>query len=199
VEERGAPPDLCVKTTPISLLERLRQAADEAAWDRFVRLYTPLLNHWGRRLGLNGPDVDDLVQEVFTVLVRKLPEFQYDRDKRFHAWLWTVTLNKHRQKQRRALLPVQAAGAEGLEQLAGPTREPELDETEYQQYVVQRTLQFIKAEFQPTTWQAFWECVVANRSPAEVAAKLNLSLDVVYAAKSRVLRRLHRDLEGLLS
>jgi hypothetical protein len=30
-------------TTPVSLLEQLRQPADPSAWDRFVALYTPLL------------------------------------------------------------------------------------------------------------------------------------------------------------
>ena len=56
----------------------------------------------------------------------------------------------------------------------------------------------MQAEFQPTTWRAFWECVVADRPGAEVAAELGISVDAVYAAKSRVLRRLRRELAGLL-
>src|SRR5207247_788531 len=32
-------------------------------------------------------DAADLVQEVFKVLVRKLPEFTYDRDRTFRGWL----------------------------------------------------------------------------------------------------------------
>jgi RNA polymerase sigma-70 factor (ECF subfamily) len=125
-------------------------------------------------------------------LVRKLPDFQYDREKRFRAWLWTVTLNKHREKRPRAVIPVQTAGESALGQLAGPEEAVELDEAEYRQYLVQRALKLIQAEFQPTTWKAFWEYVVADRPSAEVAAELKLSLDVVYAAKSRVLRRLRK-------
>ena len=44
-------------STSGSLLARLRQPSDEAAWVRFVKLYTPLLYHWAQRSGLaeQGP------------------------------------------------------------------------------------------------------------------------------------------------
>src|SRR5262245_7790739 len=92
-------------TTPPSLLEQLRQPADAAAnrraWERFVQLYTPLLFHWAQRLGAHGPDADDLVQNVFTILVRQLPQFRYEPGRKFRGWLWTVTANKWREHQRR--------------------------------------------------------------------------------------------------
>lgn len=50
-----------MNTTPVSLLERLRQPAEQAAWERFVQLYTPLLCHWARRLDVPEPDVADLL------------------------------------------------------------------------------------------------------------------------------------------
>jgi len=53
-------------------------------------------------------------------------------------------------------------------------------------------------EFQPQTWRAFWECTVNERAAGEVAAELDLSLDSVYAAKSRVLRRLRAEMKELL-
>src|SRR2546421_13117696 len=74
-----------VMDTPASLLERLRQPAAPAAWNRFVELYTPVLYAWTRRLGLQPADAADLVQDVFTILVQKLPTFQYDKQKSFHA------------------------------------------------------------------------------------------------------------------
>src|SRR5262245_46259079 len=87
--------------TPASLLERLGQSAGQADWERFVKLYTPLLCHWARRLGLHGTDADDLVQDVFVQLVHHMPEFRYDPHKRFRGWLWTVALNKWRERRRR--------------------------------------------------------------------------------------------------
>src|SRR5665811_132490 len=44
------------------------------------------------------------VQDVFTVLVRKLPAFRYDPHKTFRGWLRTVALNKWRDNRRLYLL-----------------------------------------------------------------------------------------------
>src|SRR5688572_2723905 len=73
-------------TTPPSLLERLRRPAEQAAWPQFVKLYTPLLCHWSRRLGLRDGEVEDFVQDLFVMLVRKLPEFNYQPSQRFRGW-----------------------------------------------------------------------------------------------------------------
>jgi RNA polymerase sigma-70 factor (ECF subfamily) len=51
----------------------------------------------------------------------------------------------------------------------------------------------IEAEFQPKTWQAFLSLAIEGVNPELVAAELGLSLDSVYAAKSRVLRRLRQE------
>src|SRR6516225_8631890 len=93
-------------TTSASLLERLRLPTDQAAWERFVQLYTPLLYYWARHLGLQPNAAADLVQDVLTALVQKLPEFVYDRDKSFRNWLRTLTLNRWRNNRRRRAVPV---------------------------------------------------------------------------------------------
>src|SRR5260370_23225370 len=90
-----------MNTTPLSLLERLRQPVDQEAWERFVLLYTPLLCRWARKVGVPVPEVGDVVQDVFTVLVHKLPEFRCDSSQRFRGWLWTITANKWRERCRR--------------------------------------------------------------------------------------------------
>src|SRR5436309_6791941 len=71
-------PDSSISPTPVSLLERLRETHAEEDWRRFVRLYTPLLLYWARRLCRPPDDPPDLVQEVFTKLATELPRFRYD-------------------------------------------------------------------------------------------------------------------------
>ena len=71
--------------TPISLLERLCRRPDEQHWERFVVLFTPILSRWSGRLGVPAGDTEDLLQEVFTLLLRKLPEFRYDPTRSFLA------------------------------------------------------------------------------------------------------------------
>jgi RNA polymerase sigma-70 factor, ECF subfamily len=185
--------------TPASLLERLRQPADEAAWGRFVNLYTPLLFHWAGRLGVKSPDATDLVQDVLLVLVQKLPGFHYNPDKTFRGWLWTVTLNKWREKQRHRAADVLEPNAAVFAALESPDGAAAFAEEEYRQYLVQRALRLMQAEFHASTWKAFWEFAIRARPAAEVGAELGLSLEAVYTAKSRVLRRLRRELNGLLA
>src|SRR5262245_9811176 len=129
-------------TTSASLLERLRQPNEQAAWERFVNLYTPLLCHWARRLGLKDPDVADLVQDVFAILVDKMAEFRYDDKKRFRGWLWTVTVNKARERQRRQQRdPVQASREETFADASVPDTMSAVEEAEYRQYLVRRAMQ----------------------------------------------------------
>ncbi|HEV3262984.1 MAG TPA: sigma-70 family RNA polymerase sigma factor [Gemmataceae bacterium] len=183
--------------TSASLLERLRQPAQERAWARFVELYTPLLYSWARRLGLHDADAADLVQDVLTLLVRKLPEFSYDPNRSFRAWLRTVTLNSWRNRRRRAELP-RAANPPDLDDLPSPDAADVAGEAEYRRWLVGRALELMRAEFQPTTWKACWESAVNGRPAAEVAAELGISVGAVYMARSRVLSRLRRELTGLL-
>jgi RNA polymerase sigma-70 factor (ECF subfamily) len=184
-------------STPGSLLQQLRRIDNLTAWTRFVHLYTPLLQFWARRrLGLADVDAADLVQDVFTVLVQKLPEFRYDPAQRFRGWLWTVFINKAR--DRRRVAPLATLGPQELPEATLPDPADEVAEREYRSYLVQRALALMQNEFEPATWQAFWACATTDQSAAEVAARLNMSVAAVYQAKSRVLRRLRCDLEGLL-
>jgi RNA polymerase sigma-70 factor (ECF subfamily) len=187
-----------MNTTSVSLLERLRQPVErEYAWRRFVQLYTPLLYHWARLLGLSSADAADLVQEVFALLVRQLPQFAYDRQKSFRGWLHTVFLNKWRDLRRRAAAAPHA-GDSAVEEASGPDPIADFDEAEYRQHLVQRLLQLMQTEFHPTTWKACWEFVVADRPAADVARELGITVNAVYLAKSRVLTRLRQELDGLL-
>jgi RNA polymerase sigma-70 factor (ECF subfamily) len=176
----------------------LRGGADEAAWRRFVYLYTPLLFSWARRLGETEHDAADLVQEVFVNLVQSLPTFRYDAGAgRFRGWLHTVMLNKLRDRKRQAARLDKAAASRPPEPEGSDPAE-QIGEAEYRLHLARRALQLMKADFTPTTWKACWETVVRDRSPVEVASELGISENAVYVAKCRVLRRLRQELSGLL-
>jgi RNA polymerase sigma-70 factor, ECF subfamily len=183
-------------TTSVSLLERLKQPAAQESWARFVNLYTPLLFYWARRLGLQETDAADLVQDVFTVLVKKLPDFNYKPDQSFRGWLRKVLYNKWRKQKPEQGRP--STGAAGLSGVADPEPADDIGEAEFQQQLTVRALQLMQAEFQPATWKACWETVVRGRPAAEVASELGMSVNAVYLAKSRVLRRLRQELDGML-
>ena len=188
-----------MNSTSASLLQRLHQPGETAAWSRLVRLYMPLLYHWLRRAGLQEADAADVVQDVFLVLTQKLPEFVYNPQKgHFRAWLRTVTLNKVRDRRKRR--QVEPLGEEkALEEiLASPDEAALFEEEEYQRHLIARALEVMQAEFAPTTWKACWEHVVVGRSAPEVAAELGMTPGAVYAARFRVIGRLREELAGLL-
>jgi RNA polymerase sigma-70 factor (ECF subfamily) len=182
--------------TPVSLLTRLQQPADTEAWPRFARLYTPLLRHWARRCGLSDADAADLVQEVFLILLDKLPMFTFRPGQRFRGWLWTIVANKCRDFHRRQAARPDAVvvGLDGL--AADPGLPP--DEEEYRRHLIAAALHLVQAEFSPAMWQACWQHVVEGRSAREIADSLGIVPATVYVAKARVLARLRQELAGLL-
>jgi RNA polymerase sigma-70 factor (ECF subfamily) len=186
-----------VHTTPATLLERLRGAADAAAWDRLVQLYTPLLFAWARQVGESEHDAADLVQEVFVVLLQTLPTFQYDRNGRFRGWLRTLMLNKLRDRKRRAVREGKALAQRPLEPELPDVAE-QFWETDYQQELTRRALQLMHADFAPTTWKACWETIAQGRPAHEVARELGITENAVYIAKCRVVRKLRQELSGLV-
>ncbi|OWK39403.1 RNA polymerase sigma factor [Fimbriiglobus ruber] len=182
-------------TTSASLLLGLRSTDDEVHWKRFVHIYTPLLYHWARDMGLQDADAVDLVQDVFTILVQKLPEFSYDSRQSFRGWLRTVAVNKWRETLRRR--GVSPNGGAGLDRLPGPDDEW-FGEIEFRSHVTRRALRLLHSDFHEVTWQAFWEHVVAGKPAPVVARELGTTTGAVYAAKVRILARLREQLADLM-
>lgn len=180
-------------TTSGSLLVQLRNAGQQDAWARFVQLYTPLLHYWAKHLGLQNQDAADLVQEVFVILIKKLPEFDYNRKLGFRNWLRTVLLNKWRAFARRRGLAM-AAVDPGEVVAEGGTP---FSQVEYRQQLLKRALELMQTEFSANMWKACWEHVVVGRPVAQVAEELGISQGTVYVAKARVLARLRQELGPL--
>jgi RNA polymerase sigma-70 factor (ECF subfamily) len=190
--------------TSASFLDRLRQQPDESGWQKLVDLYVPLIRGWLRRhAGLNQ-DADDLVQEVLTVVVRRLPEFAHQgRTGSFRRWLRTITVNCLRDYWKAGRKRPRATGDSDflyvLEQLEDPTSS--LSQTwdrEHDRHVTQQLLEMIRPRFEANTWQAFQRLAIDGASPDEVAVELGLSVNAVFIAKSRVLARLRQEGAGLL-
>jgi RNA polymerase sigma-70 factor (ECF subfamily) len=184
-----------MNSTPHSLLERLRQPAAAQAWERFVRLYTPLLFLWARRLGFREQGAADLVQDVLVRVYQGLPEFADDTARTFRSWLQSALLDQCRNRRPPPIPAVQGPGAAGR---ASDEDESFISETDYRRYLVRRVLELMKPEFQPLTWRAFQAYALEGQRAAQVAADLGMSTGAVRAAKFRVLCRLRQELSGML-
>lgn len=187
--------------TSLSLLARARENDDDA-WRRLVELYAPLVFHWCRESGLANDDVPDVVQEVFRTVHGGLARFRRDPGEgSFRGWLRTITRSRLLDFYRKNGDRVSASGGSGAhQQLLGLAAEEEESETSVvaeTTVLLRANLERIRAEFEERTWQAFWLTAAEERAPAEVARKLGISVNAVYKAKSRVLRRLRDELDGM--
>ena len=79
---------------------------DRDAWHRFEAKYSPIIAEFCRKQGLNGSEIDELVQEVWVRVWRNLPRFEYaGRKGSFRGWISVLTrraaVTKHREDERR--------------------------------------------------------------------------------------------------
>ena len=178
----------------VSLLERIQNSGDERAWRQFIDLATPLVFGWMQRMTFDVEDAADLTQDVLTALVEELPEFRYDRQKSFRGWLRTLARNKWRAQRRRRAAELLDPDDRRLRDLPSRDGADPFWEAEFRRQLAAQAFEVMQADFEPSTWQACWEHLVENCSAAEVGQKFGMTPAAVYAAKSRVLRRLRRKL-----
>ena len=190
--------------TPVSLLARLREGGGADDWARFVKIYGPVIYTWARRRRLQPQDAADLTQDVLAAVVGSIARWQEDPQRgRFRAWLWTVTRNKlfdfWRSERRRTHGRSDQSIDELLDQLQAPDGDLPGDWNEtYQSEVLNRALRALRGEFSERTWQAFEQVVLHELPPKQVSVQLRMSLNAVYVARSRVIKRLRQELEGLM-
>jgi RNA polymerase sigma factor (sigma-70 family) len=190
-------------TTRHSLVLRLRDLTDQAAWTEFVQVYEPLIVRLARRQGLQDADAQDLCQEVFRAVAGAIERWDPDPAKgSFRGWLFRIARNllvnflagqrRHPRGSGRSsvqeLLEVQPAPA--------PQAEAEFA-LEFKRRAFRWAAEQVQTEFTASTWQAFWRTGVDNRPVAAVARELGLSEGAVYIARSRVLARLRQRVEQL--
>jgi RNA polymerase sigma-70 factor, ECF subfamily len=180
---------------PDSLLDRLRRDGSRQDWERFVDHYGPLLEFWARQL-LPPDDAADLIQEVLLRVLQNFRTFTGEGNRSFLAWLRAVMRNRWRDLRRRAAIQPCTADSAILEAVAEADDLAVQITTEDRDFLNGRALQIMQTDFEPTTWRACWERVVADRHAVEVAAELGVSVEVVYSATYRVIRRLRSELAG---
>jgi RNA polymerase sigma-70 factor (ECF subfamily) len=179
------------------LLARLRGGGDDDSWRTFVDLYGPLVFSYCRKRGLQDADAADVAQEVLVRVVRSMPTFAYTPEKgRFRHWLGTIARNevaRLRRKQLRAAQPNSPHAKPALDEIAGTEPDSEWAGV-FNAETLRVALERIRASFEATTWQAFEYVWEEHGSALEAATNFRMPVDQVYAAKSRVLKRLRAEL-----
>lgn len=90
----------------ISLVRACKQG-DTAAFEELVRRYDRMLFRIAQHVTHNRDDAQDVVQEAFLKVFRKLSQFQ--ENSRFSTWLIRITINESLMKLRKQLFTREAS------------------------------------------------------------------------------------------
>ena len=188
-------------TTRFTLLARLAEPANQAAWEEFVAVYEPAVYGFARKKGLQDADARDLCQDVLRAVALAIERWVPDpRRGSFRAWMFRIARNMlinfcaTRKRQARG------SGDSRLQQVLAelPARESAdsaLYDTEYRRQLFLWAAGQVRGEFAGSTWQAFWQTAVEGRDTKSVSAQLGISAGAIYIARSRVIARLRQRIE----
>jgi RNA polymerase sigma factor (sigma-70 family) len=189
--------------TSASLLGRLRlDRTDPSDWAEFVSRYTPLIQKWCRRWGLQEADAQDLAQDVLVRLASRMRSFQYDPAKSFRAYVKTlahfawcdlIESRKHA-----------GAGGSGdtsmMDKLAAVEARDDLQvrlADAFDQEVLEEATARVRLRIEPRTWEAFRLTAIEGLSGSETATHTGMEVATVFKAKSKVQKMLREEVRRL--
>lgn len=180
---------------------RVSGGADERAWEEFVELYGPAIYRAIRYYGLQDADAQDTTQQVLMSVARALEQRPHDPSRaRFRTWLSRVIRNAALNVIRQSKPDRGTGDSEWVRRLSRVEDEQDgadVLEQEYQKELFRKAARDIEPEFAEDTWQAFWLTAVEGREITEVARQLSKKVGSIYAARSRVIRRLRQQVQLL--
>lgn len=181
--------------TRASLILRLRHSHDAAAWQEFVDIYQPLIFRIARSRGLQEADAFDTTQEVLARVAKAINRWNPDPEcGSFRGWIGRITRNLVveflRSSNRLPVTSDDSTIGRLVQQTPQRSRETDLYDLEHERQVFAWAARKVEQQFQPRTWQAFWQTAVQHHPVQYVADELNLSCGAVYIARSRVMARL---------
>ena len=180
-----------------SLLSRLRDCQDQAGWREFFDSYWRLIYNVARKSGLADAEAQDVVQNTFIYLTRRMKNFRYDPAcGSFKSWLRVVTRSRISAYRRqieaqqplvRELLPggdPEAAREEILDPAADAL--DEVWQREWQENLVNTALRRVRAKVSSQQLLIFRLATLGDLPLRQVARKLDVSLAQVYLIRHRV-------------
>jgi RNA polymerase sigma-70 factor (ECF subfamily) len=177
---------------------------DQDAWRRLVKLYSPLVLFWCRRVAIPRDDRADVFQEVFRAVARHVGDFHRERSGSFRAWLRTIVRSRVADYfARQGRSPGAVGGTDAHRRLLEIPAEQEMSASaslspNEETLVLRQALAIVQPEFEAKPWEAAWRTTIDGRTATEVAEELGMTPAAVRKAKSRVLQRLRTEMEGLL-
>lgn len=189
--------------TTSTILERLRDFKNQAAWEQFAERFRQPVVRFARQMGLADADAEDAAQETLMAFADAYRRGQYQRDRgRLSHWLFGIAYRQSQNARRRhakhAARRVAGAGnTSPLDDVADEQTAVSQWEQVWEASLLEDCLRQVRQEVEPVTYRAFEMAVRDGRDAADVAASLDVPVKTVYNAKHRVLKRI-RELRAVL-
>jgi len=188
--------------TRYSLLARLSDPGDVAAWSEFIEIYEDAIYRYSRSRGLQDSDAREVVQHVLLVVHEAIGDWRPSgRAGSFRGWLIRtarrVCLRSLRDRSQRDRAVGGSSIVEKLHHLAAPDEADDTDERDWQHWAFCWAAGQIEREIEPATWRAFWLTAVEGIAAVDAAERLGMKIGTVYAAKCRVLARIRERVQEL--
>lgn len=184
-----------------SLIVQVRDPSNRAAWDQFEQLYRPVIFRIARAKGLQHADALDLVQQVLISISSAIDRFNKQHEGvRFRNWLGRITRNAILKALTRQPRDRASGGSDVLDILSEIPADPETEaliNLEYRRELFQRAAQQVRSQSQEVTWLAFEMTELQQISIERTSALLQISTGSVYAARSRIMRRIRNTIQQL--
>jgi len=180
-----------------SLLSRLRDCQDQDGWREFFDTYWRLIYRVARQAGLDDATAQDVVQNTFIYLARRMPKFRYDRARgSFKSWLRRVTRSRISVLRRRAEakepplpeLQLEDDDVPVWESVPDPAGDKmdEIWQREWEDNLIKVALRRISPKVSAQQLMIFELAALGEVPLKQVARKLDVSLMQVYLARHRV-------------
>ncbi len=180
-------------STSPTLLGRLRDPKDSAAWQEFQDRYGRRIRAWGRGKGLQESDASDVSQEVLLRVARLMQRFTYKPGDNFSGLLRTIWLNAWRDYvEKSARTPGARGRGEGegncpQELLSVPDEEfLEQIKAEIERDELHEALDRVQPAVTERDWRLFTEVDLGGRKTAEVASERGMTVAAAGMAVKRV-------------
>ena len=188
--------------TNASLVARIKDPGNVEAWESFEKIYRPVIFRIARAKGLQYADAVDLVQQVLISVAAAIHAYEKrDDETPFRNWLSRITRNAILKALTRQPKDRADGGTQVLDVLSQvPAADQEADsmiELEVRREIFHAAAQKVRESVQPTTWLAFELTVLQGNTIEKAANKLQLSVGNVYAARSRVMKRIKENVQHL--
>jgi RNA polymerase sigma-70 factor, ECF subfamily len=150
------------------------QGRDEAAWRQLYESNFDYVFRTARRLGTPAEDVEDVVQEVFLVVHRKLHHFEGGR---FTTWLYRICANVVMDRNRRRR--VRQVFHTVVHWFAGAA--PETPEQEAERHAAERGVEQVLRHIAPKKREVFALYELERLSAEEIAERIDCSVATVFS------------------